>query len=66
MQHPDEAETGLSAFETQLPTVIHGSYKTCVKDTCHGFLSRLAHYQQQICQRQLVYFEVLPSLQKVN
>lgn len=49
MQHLDEAETGLSAFETQLPTVIHGLYTNCMKDECHGFLSHLAHYQQQIC-----------------
>lgn len=66
MQHPDEAERRLSAFETQLPTVIHGSHTTCVKDKCCGFLSHLAHYRQQVCQRQLVYLKVLPSLQKVN
>lgn len=65
MQHQEKAETGQSACETQLLTVIHGSH-TSVKDACHGFLFHLAHYWQQIYQRWLVYFGVLPSLWKVN
>lgn len=64
LKHPDE--TGLSTFEIHLPTVIHGSYTTCVKDECCGFLFHLALCWQQICQRQLVCSKVLPSLQKIN
>lgn len=65
-QQADGAETGLFPFETQLSTVIPSSYTTCVNDECCGFLFHVIKCSQLILQSQLVYFQVLPSLQKVN